>query len=177
MLKRLWESIFFWRVQIASDDELANADVILAHEVGDQKNINKATQAVAENARALHKKFHKPVIIQYPGNLAMPDVQPIAVINSHKLSSGKYLDTNEVQRQVSEICRAHDWRKVILCSHPLHLWRAGRNLIRHGLEPIYADNRNVCCDLKCSRLVLKSEIILFPREVIARLLYLRRNLI
>lgn len=176
MLSKILQSFFRWSVPVATDQELADADVILAHEYGDQKTVSSTTAAIAYNARRLHQKFNKPVIAQFPVNVAIPDV-PAIIISRHLKTPGAYLDTEEVQRQAAVICSLHGWRKVILCAHWAHAWRAGQNLIHHGLEPIYADSYNVRFDWKSPRWTQKSTAIFLPREVLAKILYFKKGLI
>lgn len=176
---QIFQAIFAWKVDLASEAELRSADVILAHECGGNlKGLSWATSAIARNALALHKRFRKPVIFQHPCQTAVPELEPAAVISKHHLQ-GRYIDTDEVQRQVAEICQAHGWTRVILSTNPWHEWRAGRNLIRHGLTPVYADNSNVRCDIRMwrSRPHLSSKVILVPYEAVAKFIYFRRGLI
>lgn len=176
MLKKIWHSCFSWSVPLATEEELLNADAILAHECGDQKNVSAATRVIAENARNLHLRFNKPLIAQFPVNEAIPEI-PAIVISKHLKTPGAYLDTDEVQRQAAVICGLHGWGKVILCTNWVHAWRAGKNLEHHGLSPIYADNHNVHFDIHCSRWALKSAVIVLPREVLAKMLYFHKKLI
>lgn len=176
ILGQILHSCFSWAVPLATEEELAGADVILAHECGDQKTISRTTRAIAENARKLHFRYEKPVIAQFPGNSAIADV-PAIVISKHLRMPRAYLDTDEVQRQAAVICGLHGWKKVILCTNWVHIWRAGQNLIHHGLIPVYADNSNVHFDWRCSRWILKSAIFVAPREVLAKMLYSHKGLI
>lgn len=41
--------------------------------------------------------------------------------------------TRENARHAAEICRAHDWREVIVVSDPYHLWRARYLFAREGI--------------------------------------------
>lgn len=176
MLRQIWHSCFSWSVLVATEEELAGADVILAHECGDQKTVSETTRTIAANAHYLHCRFNKPVIAQFPGNTAIPDV-PAIVISRHLRIPWGYLDTDEVQRQAAVICDLNGWEKVILCTNWVHAWRAGQNLIHHGLVPVYADNSNVRFDWRCSRWTAKSAVITAPREVLAKMLYFRKGLI
>jgi len=158
-------------VPFATPTQLVKADVIFGHEFGDQKNVSETSRSIAKNARRWHQELGIPVIFQHPCELAFPDVKPVHVIRENLLHPGKYLDTNEVQRQLAEFCFEKGWTNVILCCHPKHAWRAGLNLMIHGLTPVFIDNSNVKCDLRCSRWSMKSEYIWLPREVYAKFRY------
>ena len=176
IIGQVLHSCFSWIVPTATEEELANADVILAHEYGDQKNVSSTTAAVAHNVRELHRKFRKPVIAQFPCNEAISDV-PAIVISKHLRMPGVYLDTDEVQRQAAVICGLHGWKKVILCAHWAHAWRAGQNLIHHGLTPIYADTSSIKFHWDSPRWAQKSTSLFMAREALAKMLYFRKGLI
>ena len=176
MLKQTWQSLSRWSVPLATEEELANADVIVAHEYGDQRTVSRTTHAIAGNVSKLSIQHRKPTIVQFPVNVAIPDV-PAIVISKHLRTPDAYLDTDEVQRQVAVICELRGWKKVILCAHWAHAWRAGKNLIHHGLIPIYADNSNVRFHLDSPRWEQKSTAVFMAREVAAKMLYFRKGLI
>jgi len=172
----LYHSCFSWRVRLASSAELADADVIMAHEFGNQHDISAASAAMGRSALLISRRYHKPVVLQHPLPRSVPELTPVLIIREHRVR-GAYLDTEEVQGQLAQFCRRQGWRKVILCCHPRHAWRAGQNLRRHGLVPVYADNRHIRCDPRCSRVALRWEWLFLLREIAAKLYYFRRGFI
>jgi hypothetical protein len=170
MFKTLYEAFTSWSVPSASLKELVSADVVVTHEFGDQKRINTTLIEMAKIAILLRDDYQKPWIAQYPGNLTTA-TPPLGVIKMHLLKHGAYLDTEEVNRQVAVVCRAHGWKTVILITHPHHAWRAGKNLEHHGLNVVFPDLESVKYDSHTSRLVLTSPLFFIPREIIARLVY------
>ncbi|MDB5187834.1 MAG: hypothetical protein JWO50_354 [Candidatus Kaiserbacteria bacterium] len=163
-----------WRVPASSDELLASCDAIITHEFGDQKTPSQSTIAIVRDAVELCRKYDKPLITQFPGNIVAEELglTPFAVINSHAVT-GKYLDTEEVNRQVAEICGAYGWKRVIVCTHPHHIWRAGNNLQTFGLEAIYPRNAHIPYDSDCSRRMVWSAWLFVPYEICARALYMR----
>lgn len=166
-----------WSVLPDIGEALAGAEVIVTHEFGDQKSVSRTTRQIAELGIEFAKKLGKPLICQAPGDevAARLKIRPFCVIRRHELRPGAYLDTEEVNRQVTEICRTYGWQRVILCAHPHHLWRAGLNLTRHGMTVLYPNTSGIGYDAHCARLALQSPYIFIPREVLARILYLRKG--
>lgn len=169
-------TIFFhWQVPPSSPEELATADFVISHEFGDQKNVNSSTSGIVKVALEMSDKYGIPLVCQSPGHRATRDfnaASPVAVIYRHGVRPGAYLDTHEVNRQAVDISRGYGWRRVIVCAHPHHLWRAGEDLRRQGLTPLYPDMSKVGYDPTCSRPALRTPWIFIPREILARLQYL-----
>jgi hypothetical protein len=148
-----------WNVPPSPESDLAKAHTVLTHEFGDQKTPSATTRAMVEVAVALCQKYNLPLICQFPGDEVAKamGVQPLNIIMRHLTNPGAYLDTEEVNRQAAGYCLRYTWSKVILVTHPHHLWRAGKNLEHHGLTVLYPDVRYGECT--------RSN----PREIVARI--------
>ncbi len=145
-----------WEVPFHSPEKLAEADAILTHEFGDQEHVSATTRRFVTLGVELARTFRKPMICQYPGDRVTREygIEPTLVIKEHLLTPGKYLDTEEVNRQAAKYCRAQEppWKKLIVLSHPDHVWRLGRNLHKHhGIEPRYPDLSSIEYDPQCLR--------------------------
>ncbi|MGH7141302.1 MAG: YdcF family protein [Minisyncoccia bacterium] len=158
-----------WQIEPDSDETLRTADAILCHEFGDQQRISETTRQIVLLGVECAKTFGKPestdrlpLICQYPDDTVAREfgIDPECVIREHLLKPGKYLDTEEVNRQAAEVCARHGWKRVILCTHPHHLWRATRNLKRHGITPLIPDTSTIWYDPLCSRRVLSGPFTL-----------------
>jgi uncharacterized SAM-binding protein YcdF (DUF218 family) len=170
-----------WNVPPSTEEELANADVVATHEFGDQKVPSLSTTRIVERGAYYVRIYSKPMICQFPGNRVAEKykVKPVAVIEKHLLKPPpkNYLDTEEVNRQIAEICKQHGWKKVILVAHPHHLWRAAENLKRHGLIPVIPVNRDIPYDPTMKRGALRGPLRFVPREIAAREVYLFKGYI
>jgi uncharacterized SAM-binding protein YcdF (DUF218 family) len=166
-----------WNVPPSPESDLAKAHTVLTHEFGDQKTPSATTRAMVEVAVALCQKYNLPLICQFPGDEVAKamGVQPLNIIMRHLTNPGAYLDTEEVNRQAAGYCLRYTWSKVILVTHPHHLWRAGKNLEHHGLTVLYPDVSRVNYDRECTRSALRSPWKFVPREIVARALYLKRG--
>jgi len=172
------DCIGHWNVPADTDDTLALANVIIMHEFGDQVNNIGTNMQISKLGSTLAKAYRKPIICQYPLNQArwMRDVDISYYIERHHREDA-YLDTNEVNRQAAEWCKIGGWKAAIVVAHPHHLWRAGRNLEKHGIKALYPDVSSITYDRYCSRFALRTPYAFMPREVAARLLYAKGNLI
>lgn len=173
MFKLLIGAMTTWQVPVASDEELAEAGVILSHEFGNQKKVSRTTAAIAKIATALSRRFGLPWIAQFPGNLVSREAT--IVIFENDLDPDFYLQTNDVSRQCSRNCSRAGWKTVIVITHPHHAWRAGKNLERYGLKVIFPDLHAVAYDPHNARKALSSAVRFVPREVFARIWYLFRG--
>ena len=170
-----------WSVPANEEEELATADAIVTHEFGNQKDPSGTTMDIVALGVELHKRLKKPLICQYPGDEVVKryGIEAAHVIKEHLLKPGEYLDTEEVNHQVAIKCAWEDWHRIIVCTHPHHMWRAGRNLEKHGITPLYPSYSPIFYDkrLFLSRPFLATPLLFIPREIIARKLYLDRGLI
>ncbi len=162
-----------WSVPVSPEEVLAAADVVIAHEFGDQKTPSKTTEEIVNIGVAHCKKYTIPLVCQFPGNVTAEKIgmKPLYVVDKHLLKPGKYLDTEEVNRQVAMVCARHGWKSAIVCTHPHHLWRAGNNLRLHGIIPAYPDVSGIHYDEHCARKELSSARRFMPREIKARAWY------
>lgn len=180
-MARVLDCFLHWHPRPDTEAEFAGADVIITHGFDDQKELSRTTVAITALGVELAKRFAKPLICQFPANevAEREGVKPSLVITAHLLKPGEYLDTEEVNRQVFRHCWRKGWRKVILCTHPHHAWRARENLKRHGLTPFLPDLSGIAYDpaLWSSRKSLSTPLIFVPREILARLLYLHKGYI
>lgn len=167
----LGEILFYWHMKPSPPEMLDRADVVLSHEFGDQHTLGNTNRALAKLAARESLGRGLPWITQFPQNWFPTKAMPIAVISAHELKKGAYLDTEEVNRQAAEICKVNGWKTVLLCAHPDHAWRAGKNLERHGLSVVYPDLSGISYDPTCARRSLSSRFVFLPRELAARLLY------
>jgi hypothetical protein len=166
-----------WRVPASSDELLAECDAVITHEFGNQIIPSQSTIAIVQHAVELCRKYNKPLITQFPGDVVAQELGfvPYAVIRTHKLVAGKYLDTEEVNRQAAMICSQNNWKRIIVCTHPHHVWRAGCNMQKFNLEPLYAPNAHIQYDKTCSRKSVRSPWYFVPREICARALYIQKG--
>lgn len=178
---RITDCFLHWHVPAHSSAELVAADAIVTHEFGDQKNPSRTTEDIVALAVRLHKSLRKPLICQHPGDQVAKryGVEVAHIIKEHLLDPGAYLDTQEVNRQVSLKCAWENWKRVIVCTHPHHMWRAGRNLERHGITALYPPYSPIFYykELFLSRPFLATPLLFIPREILARKMYLDRGLI
>ncbi len=167
-----------WSVPAQSEEVLGTADVIVTHEFGDQQTVSASTEGIVRRGALLAQSLHRPLICQSPGHRVAEElgVTPIKVIEKSRVE-GAYLDTEEVNGQVAQMCWQKGWKKVIVCTHPHHLWRAGLNLKRYGLEPFYPYTADISYDSACSRIALRSPWVFIPREILARMLYAKKGYI
>lgn len=165
-----------WHVPAHAPGELPKADAIAAHEFGDQKLGTFASFLIAECVKELAFLYDKPIIAQYPVSKLLKKSSIFALeIRRNRTNPDAYLNTDEVNRQIAEMAKARGWKRIILCAHPHHLWRAGRNLSRHGMEVLYPQLPPVPYDPHCSRLVMRTPIVFIPREICVRLRYLYKQ--
>lgn len=168
-----------WRVAPNTPAELATAQAVVTHEFGNQKDVSSSTAAIVDTAVELTTTHNLPLMCQWPGNSRARQrrVEPALVVKEHQLRPGAYLDTEEVNRQFAEMCRSQGWTRVIICAHPHHLWRAGKNLEHHGLQVLYPDMSRARYDsgLRRVRPELSTPLLFIPRETLARLLYRRKG--
>lgn len=164
---------FSWKTSISSVEEMKKAQVVITHEFGDQKEVNDTTMDIVYVGIKIAKQLNIPMICQSPGDMVAycQQLEPVLIIDRNLQSEGSYLDTNEVNRQVSEICQKNGWTYVVVCAHPHHAWRVGKNLEKFGLIPIFPDLLGIkYCSIP-SRLTLSSPWYFIPREICARILY------
>ncbi|MDE2213435.1 MAG: hypothetical protein KGJ34_02840 [Patescibacteria group bacterium] len=171
---RLIECLGHWRIPSDRVKKLAQADVVLAHAFGDQTKLSRPTALIVGQAIVTADKYRKPLVCQFPGNKSASYRRGIrleAVIEHHGLDQEFPLNIKEVNRQAAELCREHGWRTVILFAHPHHLWRAGKNLERHGITVVYPSMDEIPYDRSTSRLSFRSSLTFIPREIVMRLMY------
>ena len=168
---KLLDLFFSWKTRISSVEEMKKAQVVITHEFGDQKDLNETTIKIVEIGVRIAKESVCPIVCQYPGDIVSNCswLKPILVIKKNLKNEGFYLDTNEVNRQVSEICKKNNWNYVVVCAHPHHAWRVGKNLEKFGLIPLFPDLGGIDYHFISSRLALSFAWIFIPREVCARI--------
>ena len=177
----LLDLVAHWNVHAHSPKELGDADVVIAHEFGDQKVPSDTTKAIINTAVTLCARYNLPLICQFPGDqvACARGVNPLYVVRENIARPGTYLDTHEVHRQAALECAKYGWKKVILVSHRHHLWRAGENIKkRHHLMPLFP--KETACipyDPKCSRILLRQPLLFIPREIWSRWSYRKQGLI
>ena len=176
-MARAFDVFQHWRVPVPEEGGLSCADVVVQHEFGNQKTLSRTTIQIVRKAIVLARQFDIPLICQFPGDSAAraAGIAPALVIRQHKRKRNAYLDTEEVNRQVAELCVQRDWATVILVTHPHHFWRASENLRHHGLVVLAPDLSGIEYDRGCSRSSLRTPERFIPREILARLLYLARG--
>ncbi len=170
-IKRIWAIVFAWKVPTASDEEMKYADCIITHEFGDQHTVSATTEQMVKLGVQLAKRYGLPLITQFPGDtVALREgVVPYMVITKH--AQGKYLDTEEVNRQLSVEAFRLKWKRVIAITHPDHAWRVGQNLRYHRLIPLFPDLSTITYDEHCSRKTVRDRQHFIPWEIAARVFY------
>ena len=168
-----------WHIISDATPLLKDADVIITHEFGDQHNVSLTTLNIVARGADLAHRFNKPMICQFPGQQVaeLAGIKPIYVIERHLLKPGEYLDTEEVNRQAANVCKMNGWKRAIVVAHPHHEWRAAANLERHGISTFYPKTSDIPYDpsLRKSRPILSTPALFVPREILARLLYLKKG--
>jgi hypothetical protein len=166
-----------WNVKPGSLNAMALAGGVLTHEFGDQRKVSKATETIAKCAIKISLIIGKPLICQQPGDIVavLEGVKPLYVVETHLLHLGAYVDTEEVNRQAAREFKKYGIKTVVLVAHPHHIWRAGKNLERRGIEVVYSTYHNIPYDPTCSRWWLRSPWFFIPREIVVRLYYLSRG--
>lgn len=160
-----------WKTPISSFEEMKKGKLVLTHGFDDQKNLCEVTVEIVETAVRICKNFGLPIACQFPGDTVArcEGLEPIMVIYKN-LHDGGYLDTNEVNRQVAEICQKNGWTHVVVCAHPDHAWRVGKNLEKFGLTPIFPDLSGIKYHKIPGRWKLNFPWFII-REIISRVLY------
>lgn len=166
-----------WRVWPNNPSELATAQAVLTHEFGDQHKVSKVTEKIAVCGVKIASIIDRPFLCQQPGDVVagMMGVKPLYVVTTHLLQPGVYVDTEEVNRQAARECKKRGIKTVVLVAHPHHIWRAGKNLERHGITVLFAPSDDIPYDPTCSRWWLRSPWLFIPREVLSRLYYLSKG--
>jgi hypothetical protein len=175
---KFFECFGNWNVPPNSDKELAKADVVLTHGFGEEGKIDFASEMIVMRGLRLARAFGKPLICQHPGDIivAQTTFKPLYILNKHLVRPDTYIDTEEeVNRQAADECRKREFKTVLLVAHPHHIWRAGQNLKTHGMQVLYAPNADLPYDSKSSRWWLRTPWLFIPREVLVRLLYLKKS--
>ena len=121
----------------------ADAIVILGAHVNPNGKASLALRNRALHGAQLYKSGFAPYVITTGGVGDNPPAEafvaaeilrkngvPQSAIFSEKTSTSTW----ENALNAAEICRAHNWKKVILVSEPFHMWRATHNFGKQGLQ-------------------------------------------
>ena len=171
-IKLFFALLFQWKYK-TNDSELRKGQIIITHEFGDQRTLSAATRQIVNVGTTLSKQLRVPLICQFPGDQQAfrNGVRPLLIITKNLSPNGIYLDTAEVNRQLFKECEKNDWKYVIVCTHPDHVWRAAKNIKKFGLIPLVPDLSSIYYDSHCSRFSLAYRWAFLPRELATRLLY------
>ena len=183
MTVRLRDCFFgHWDIPPDSEERLREADGVVTHEFGDQEHVSATTRDIVLRAVEVATALGKPMMCQYPGNrvAVAHGVTPVYTIRENLLNPGKYLDTEGVNYQVAMECLRLGWKTVVVVTTSDHLWRAGKNLERYGIEVRYPKTRDIAYDWRLLftwrpwRGLLAVRSLFRARERYARYLY-RKN--
>lgn len=173
-LRELWKCFFCWKVKPSAENEVRNAEVILAQSFGFcESGHSKSNKALARIVNDLYQSYGLPLILQWHIADCLPNLEKAGIIYRHR--EGKYLDTYEVLCQSVEICKKKGWQRAIIVAHPHHYWRVKQVAEKMGFVVLSLDTSSVPYDRKSMQFFTKNRCFWWPREIVARLIYFIRG--
>ena len=115
---------------------IAEAELLIGYAFGDKSN-----QQMAKKITDLLTTTTHPLKLALQWEIAdyLPTLRKEVVVRTHHLSTPSkkvYLDTEEVSRQIAEVCIPQGLQKVVIIAHPDHLQRCIWNAEKHGFKVV-----------------------------------------
>lgn len=154
-----------WKVPIAPREVLAAADVIVGFAFGRRANHpgpGNITLALA--AESLYQNFRKPLILQ--SEISCACHAPHVSIEGHP--NGKTKCSYDMLSEANAICQERRWRRVVILSHPILLWRYMLMAERLGLKSCPAVVEGIPFDRRSIDRHTRSFLALVCREMAIR---------
>ncbi|MDF2441054.1 MAG: hypothetical protein JWN98_2038, partial [Abditibacteriota bacterium] len=120
----------------------ADAIIVLGAGVNEQGRPSRSLSERTRHAVGLWKKGVAPHLVctggvgEYPpseARVAADLAISLGVPASRVLLEDASTSTRENARFAANMCRARGWKRVVVVSHPYHLWRARRDFARQNL--------------------------------------------
>lgn len=175
-LRKIINCLIKWHIAPDSEKKLMEAEVIVAQSFGLRKN-GEHCQSNVEMGRIINQlcqKFDIKAIPQIEIAECTECKNIISIVQKHQIP-GEYLDTYEVIRQAMEICKEKDFKKIIVVSHPDHVWRCKKIVEKFGFKAIIPDTSKVGYDPKSDQIWTTHKFLFIIREIPSRLLYLHKR--
>jgi hypothetical protein len=172
-----------WELKPLSQDSENQLDARVGFAFGTKTNFEVDSNFYLAHAAS---RSSKPAIMQ--GEIAeyfnlMQDVDCISLANY--FPEIDYVDSRHIADAAAKICKANGWTKIGVVAHPHHQWRCMMLLKKHGFEMYAIDCSGVSYSPNNDQPWVRGAWRLGkdlnplnsfkPREVLARLLFLKNN--
>ena len=169
-MSKLLSCFFVW--EVPPSYSLRRADVIVAQSFGLPAN-GLSNVSLAQVCDDLQSRHYIPVVSQWEIADQMK-TQVVHRIEKHRVP-GKYLDTYEVISQAWEFCKSQDRTNAVIVAHPDHMWRCVMVAKTLGFYTFVPEVNHIPYDPKSEQPWTRSAARFIPREIMARLLYLKKG--
>lgn len=176
----LWYALFKWEIPPATEQELKTADAIVTQAYSRLKDNSPGpgNMMLARVTRKLWERYRLPILPQEEISMADPALQIHTRIGTSPdgLSTMQW-NTYAVAKWQARICRANDWKRVIVIAVPFHMGRACAVCRKVGLLPLPAatpEDRTIFHPESMAK-TLRTPFLALPRELACRLLFLYKG--
>lgn len=171
-LKKLFWCIISWHVKYATQEEIKNADAVIAFSFGGRDEPGRhcdTNVCLASIARSVFRENSIQTIAQWEIASLLQNELILSIKESR--INGQYLDTYEVAYQAYEICKKHGFQDVLVLAHKHHAWRCKKILDKLGLNTYVLDTDSCPYDSNSNQRWTRSAFNFISREIFVRISY------